>query len=144
MRRRLQSRRLRSYKWKLANGLTTLRVLLPPLRPPLLHRVGNAFPALRAQLAFARRLCGRCRGNILAAFGAASACATCGRRRASQQRACLLQLQYLSINLSNNTVHFHVLPPVRIERFNRSASPRYRYNFYCYVYDDTERTNIKQ
>jgi hypothetical protein len=23
-----------------------------------------------------------------------------------------LQLRYLSINLSNNTVHFHVLPPV--------------------------------
>jgi hypothetical protein len=26
-----------------------------------------------------------------------------------------LQLQYLSINLSNNTIYFHVLPPVGIE-----------------------------
>ena len=115
MGRRLQSRRLRSYQWKLAYGLTTLRILLPPLGPPLLHRVGNAFPALWTQLAFTRCLRGHGGSAILAALGAAPAW-SCGCRCAGQQRARLLQLQYLRVDLSNNTVHFHVLPPVGIEK----------------------------
>ena len=94
----------------------TLCVLLPTLCPSLLHCVGNALPALGTQFALARCCCSR-RGSssILAAFGSAPACACCGCSRPSQQSARLLQLQYLSINLSNNTIYFHVLPPVGIQ-----------------------------
>jgi hypothetical protein len=122
----------------------TLCVLLPTLCPSLLHCVGNALPALGTQFAFARCCCRRRGSSVLAAFGAASACASCRRSRPSQQRARLLQLQYLSINLSNNTIYFHVLPPVGIDRFNRSAPHRHGSNSYSHVYDDTERSNIKQ
>jgi hypothetical protein len=130
----------------------TLCALLPTLCPSLLHCVGDALPAFGTQFASARCCCRR-RGSssILAAFGPASARACCGRSRPSQQSARLLQLQYLSINLSNNTIYFHVLPPVGIElalswhnRFNRSAPHRHGSNSYSHIYDDTERSNIKQ
>jgi hypothetical protein len=95
----------------------TLRVLLPALCPPLLHGVGDTLPALGAQLAFARR----CGSGILAALWAASARASSRLSRPGQQRARLLQLRYLGINLGNNTVYFHVLPPVGVDRFKRSS-----------------------
>src|SRR5207302_3580196 len=83
----------------------TLRGLLPALCPSLFHCVGYALPALGTQLAFSRCRSGCGGSGILAAFRAARAGAGCGRSRPGQQCARLLQLQYLSIDLSNNTVN---------------------------------------
>jgi hypothetical protein len=88
------------------NQKLALRVLSTPFRPALFHSFGDTLPALGAQLTLARSRSRR--SCIFTAFGSAST--TC--RRPSQKCPCLLQLQYLSVNLSNNTTYFHVLPPV--------------------------------
>ena len=84
--------------------LTLCRLLLlSAFRPALLHRIGDALATFGAQIAL--RLSCTCAALRATWSGASRAC------RSSKQRARLLQLEDLRVDLGDYATNFHEEPP---------------------------------